>query len=249
MSKNVYRMAGLAVAAGATIALTACKCICPENRRAGLPVILCQPMNQQVTTNQDAVFKVRAVGENLSYQWFFQNSDRVIEVRNGQGSDLVVPASTPNRFGNYWCAVRADGSLGLEQIQTRSATLTESFALSGGFTNPTTGTFTTSQGTGSCCNYCGWINFQNGGQGFPLNAGQTVTIQLSLSSTMSPLIDTSNYCARWRYGGKTNQTGCFTVISSTQEQFTAPVTATYAITVYIKNNCPPNGTLYYMTLQ
>jgi hypothetical protein len=229
--------------------LTACKCICPENKKAGVPVVLCQPMDQQVATNQDATFKVKAVGENLSYQWFFQNSDRVIEVRNGQGSELVVPASTPNRLGNYWCAIKGEGSLGVKEVLTPPAILTESLALSGGFTNETQGGFTTSQGKTTCCNYCGLINFQNGGQGFPLNAGQTLTIQLSLSSTMAPLIDTSTYCARWRYGGQTNQSGCFSVVSSTQEGFTAPATATYVITVYIKNGCPPSGTLYYMTWQ
>lgn len=249
MSKNVYRMAGLTVVAAAALVLTACYCICPENRKAGLPVILCQPMDQQVTAHQDAVFKVKAKGENLSYQWFFQNSDRVIEVRNGQGPELVVPASTPNRFGNYWCAVKGEGSLGVKQILTPPATLTESMALTGGFTNETQGSVITGQGTGNCCNYCGLINFQNAPQGFPLNANQTMTIQLSLNSTMTPLIDTSTYCARWRYGGKTNQTGCFTVISPNDERFTAPVTATYAITVYIKNGCPPSGTLYYMTWQ
>src|ERR1044071_1530785 len=126
MTKNVYRMTGLAVVAGAAMLLTACNCICPENKKAGLPIILCQPVDQQVTANQGAVFKVKAKGENLSYQWFFQNSERVIEVPNGQGPELVVPASRPDRFGKYWCAIKAEGRLGVMQTLTPQAALTES---------------------------------------------------------------------------------------------------------------------------
>src|SRR5882724_10441255 len=139
---------------------------CPENQRAGLPVVLCQPGDQQVTANQDAVIQSESQGESLSYQVFFQNSDRGVELPNGQGPEVVTAG------------------------------------------NETQGGFTTSQGTSTCCGtYCGWVNLQNGGAGFHLNAGQTFTIQLSLSSTMSPLINTANYCAWWRYGGQTNQAG------------------------------------------
>jgi hypothetical protein len=167
-----------------------------------------------------------------------------------------VPGNRLNRSGLYWCLIESDGRLGVLQSMTRSAALTETFATSG----PATA-LSTNQGSiyvppvppppppNSCCGYCGYINYNNGGSGFFRSAGQTLTIQLSLSPSMSPLINTANYCARWRYGGGTNQTGCFQVISSTQEQFTAPVTAPYTITVYIKSGCPPNGTSYYMTVQ
>lgn len=245
MTKKASRATGLAVMAAAAMALTACNCICPENQKAGLPVILCQPMDQQVATNQDALFKVKAKGENLSYKWFFQNSDVVLEAPDGLNSVLVVPGSRPDRAGKYWCVIQSDGKMGLQESQTRSASLTQTLS-----TNETQGSFTSSQGTNACCGTnCGFVNFNNSGLGFSLNAGQTFTIQLSLNASMSPLIDTMNWCARWRYGGQANQTGCFSVISSTQEQFTAPVTAKYAITVYIKNNCPPNGTTYYMSYQ
>jgi len=115
-------------------------------------------------------------------------------------------------------------------------------------TNPPSGTITGSIGSNSCCpSYCGFINFNNGSAGFTCLVGKTFTITLSLSPSMNPLINSANYCARWRYGGQPNQTGCFSVISPTEQQFTAPVTAQYTITVYIRTNCPPNGTMYYMS--
>jgi hypothetical protein len=158
MTKNVYRMAGLAVVAGATIALTACTCPCPQTVKKGT-------LTQSVTT-------VMALSTNQS-----------------QGSFMS----------------RAGGT--------------------------------------NCCSSCGYINFYNSGAGWPLTGGVTVTVPLSRFSTMSPLIDPSAYCVWYRYGGQPNEAGCFSGSS-----FTPPVTGTYVFTVYIKTDCPANGTPYYLNV-
>ena len=114
-------------------------------------------------------------------------------------------------------------------------------------TNPTQGSFIASRGTNSCCiAHCGFVNFNNNGAGYSFQKGQTVTIQLSLSLSMSPLLDTSTYCVRWRYGGLPNQSGCAAAASSTTHGFTAPAAARYAFSAYIKNDCPANGTRYFI---
>ena len=246
MKRAVWLIA-VVVFTGTVVVLSGCKCLDQESTQAGAPVIVAQPRDKQVAPGESASFKVSAKGEHLSYQWYFQNSDTIHQLPNAQTSTLLVSGNSPDRAGKYWCVVQSDGSLGLLQTPTYSASLTES-SVSALSTNRTQGSFTSSSGSNTCCGTnCGFINFNNGGLGFSLTSGQTMTIQLSLSPTMSPLLDTSTWCARWRYGPQTNQTGCFTVISSTDERFTAPATAKYTVTVYIKNNCPPNGTLYYMT--
>ena len=139
-------------------------------------------------------------------------------------------------------------SVNLEALSLRQESL--SYVMSIGGTNDTSGGMGGSPGScsNSCCvSCCGFINLYNGGAGFTVIAGKTFTIKLSLNSSMTPLINAADYCARWRYGGQPNQTGCFSVIPSTEQQFTAPATAQYFITIYIKTNCPPSGTLYYMS--
>jgi hypothetical protein len=101
-------------------------------------------------------------------------------------------------------------------------------------------------GTVPCCNpVCGFINFNNSNSGFSLAQGQKFTLKLSKDSAGQNLVSTNQYCVQWRYGGQPNQAGCCTTISATQEQFTAPVRAAYALTVYFLPVCAA-GTIYYL---
>jgi hypothetical protein len=236
MTKNVYRIAGLAVVVGAVMVVGAGS---PKNKQAGLPVILSQPVDQLVAPKKDAIFKVKAKGENLTYKWLFQNSDEVIVV--GKGPELVVPGSKYNRYGKYWCLIESEGMMGVKQVGTYKASLTEPLALGSLSTNVSQGTMTISPGGTTCCPSCGYINFYNSNVGWPLTGGVIVMVRLSLSPAMSPLIDPSEYCVRYRYGGGANQAGCFT--GST---FTPPVTGTYFFTVYRRTGCPASGTLHYL---
>jgi hypothetical protein len=228
---------------------------CGENEKAGIPIILCQPMDQLVYPKEDAVFKVAAKGDNLSYKWFFENTNGVLEVPEALGPEVVIRGNNSDRLGFYVCRVYSAGEQGVVQTQTRVATLTERLpsiqtlsAISGPiWTNPPPPPPPPS--TFCCTPICGYINYNNGGAGFSLASGQAMTIQLSPNSSGTPLINTALYCAQWRYGGQANQAGCFTNLSSTQERFVAPVTKPYAITVYIKSGCAPQGTLYYLFYQ
>jgi hypothetical protein len=242
MGKHGYRLAAFAFIAATAMALTGCKCFCPHHgkvktglsRTGPVPILLGEePTLEQIGPmllseanhlQEEAVTLRREVAV-LREKPFSAD----VQQRLGMKMDLL--------------STRQE-ALALKQAALGSEQQVMVLMLS---TNESPGPFTGGSGQNTCCpSYCGYINFNNSGYGFSVPAGSTFTIQLSQSSSMSPLIDTSQYCARWRYGGGTNQSGCFTTISSTQMQFTAPATALYTVTVYLKSNCPPTGTVYYL---
>ena len=260
--RKVSRLAAIEATVILVAGLLGCTCVCgqncKENQKAGIPSILCQPMDQYPTGDKYAVFNVKAKGENLSYQWFVRNTNGISLIEGATAPQLKILGSSANA-GFYFCVIDSLGKSGQVETQTRSALLTPSvpdglsssnmLAATTSTNGVSTLTITTyppgGTGTNLCCTFCGWASFQNGGSGWPLTAGQTFTFYITDSSGLN-VIPTSQYCAIWRYGGQPGQYGCCTPISSQQMRFTAPVSATYFITVYFKNSpCSPTGTQFY----
>ena len=252
MNKQTFEIIVCAALTGLALGATGCKCVYPANKQAGLAIIVAQPMDQQVSPKEAAVFEVEAKGSNLSYQWFFERTNSGYAVPNEQGPRLVVPGSRSSREGFYWCLVNSESKQGVLQTRTRLAALVVAPMMLMSSTNPPPlgGSLrpSTISSNVCCSSICGFINFNNNGNGYVLSKDQKFTMALTSDSAGINVINTSLYCAQWRYGGQSNQAGCLADISTTQKQFTAPVAATYAITVYIKSDCPPSGTTYYLWL-
>ncbi len=247
MTKQTRRIIAFAAIAPLVAGPIGCASICPENKKAGLPIILCQPEDQHPTSMQDATFKVKAKGSYLSYEWFFEQTNSLQQVPNGQGPQVVISKTNVNREGFYWCLIDSSGPKGIMQTRTRSAALNvRSLALNA----PEQGSLRPSTvGSNACANpICGFVNFNNYGAGYrPITGHMQGIMTLTSDSGGQNVIPTSSYEAQWRYGGGATQCGCFTNLSSSQKTFTAPVIAAYAFTVYIKSGCPPSGTPYYLT--
>jgi hypothetical protein len=252
MSKHIYKAVMVAALTGLAVGGTGCKCVCPANKQAGLAIIVCQPMDQQVSPKEDAVFEVMAKGSNLSYQWFFERNNNGYAMEDAHGPRLVVPASRSPREGFYSCLINSASRRGVLQTRTRLAALVVSPSMllqstnpppQPGLPNPTTTT------TSPCCaNVCAFINFNNNGTGYVLSQSQKFIMKLTSDPAGLNVINTSSYCAQWRYGGQSNQAGCLIDRSSAEKQFIAPVAARYIITIYLKSPCPPSGTVYYLWL-
>jgi hypothetical protein len=252
MLKLNLQICELAVLVGLGAVLTGCTCLCPPSEKAGFATIVSQPTDQWISPGQDATFKVKAKGNELSYKWFFQDTNGVFDVPNGQGPTLVVPAANTNRTGFYWCLIDSEGKMGVMQTRTRPASLLETpRSLPLDSTNvppPQPGLLCPSTaGSNLCCNpICGLVNFQNSGQLYFFTQGQTVTLKLTSDSGGLYYISTLLYEVQWIYGGIPFQTGCCTTFSQRFKQFIAPAAGPYAFTVYIKNNCPAQGTPYWL---
>jgi len=217
---------------------------CPENEAAGIPRIVCQPMDQKVSEKSKAVLEVTAVGQNLSYQWFFENTNGVSPLLYGTNAQLVVPGSDVNRFGFYWATVTSGGWLPGQEIQTRMATLTQTLSTStnGPDQEPLR---LGSNGTARCCSgYCGYVNFYNGSIGWNLALSQVFTFSVNLTSTGLPR-STTLYCVQWY--NTLGATGCCTVSNLTNMRFVAPAASTYVFTAYLTGSCPVQGTLFTLT--
>jgi hypothetical protein len=243
---------------GMIVCIVGCKCACPENIVQGVPRILCQPMDQFVLPTQDAVFKVKAKGDNLSYRWLFQDTNGIVALAGASAPELVVSASNPERFGFYSCVIDSVGAWGQSEIQSRSAALPDPPPPFSNFSQsplaPNTSTngvstvviYSSPGGANMCCTNCGWGNLQNAGAGWTLGSGQTFTFEVSTDPTGVNILNTSSYCAIWHSSTKPPLLGCCTDFSPTLKQFTPPVGATYVLTVYLKSGCPVTGTHYYV---
>lgn len=242
MGKQGYRLVGLAFVAATAMVFTGCKCFCPQYGK--VKPEFRQTCPEPILLGQEPAFEQVA-------PMLLSEANRLKEEAMSLRQEVAGLREKP-----FSAEVQQRLGLKMDLLSTRQEALALKQAALGSdqqfmaltlSTNLDNGGIATGSGSNSCCpSYCGYINFNNSGYGFSVPAGSTLTIQLSQSSSMSPLLSTSQYCARWRYGGGTNQSGCFTVINSTQMQFTAPATAQYTVTVYLKSNCPPTGTVYYL---
>ncbi|HZR18892.1 MAG TPA: hypothetical protein VFE51_16515, partial [Verrucomicrobiae bacterium] len=155
-------------------------------------------MDQKLYSSQDAFFEVMAVGQNLSYQWFFQNTNGAFPIANATNAQVVIPAGDCNRCGLYWATVTAAGWLPGQTVDTRMATLTLTQPLA----NTTNGIDQEilrlgSNGKAPCCSgYCGFVNFYNGGLGWQLSTGQQFLFSISQAATGQTLA-TGSYCVQW----------------------------------------------------
>ncbi|HTR40440.1 MAG TPA: hypothetical protein VMH87_02330 [Pseudomonadales bacterium] len=95
------------------------------------PVISQQPVNTFVTTNGTCAFSVTAVGDNPTFQWYRNGSQKLSDGGNISGSKtsqlIISPAGTGDQFtganNGYYCLV-AQGSVPSLVTNTTTNTLT-----------------------------------------------------------------------------------------------------------------------------
>ncbi len=218
MIREIPKMIAAVATAGLVTILTGCRhapvgrtslsgeCVCEENLRAHLATILCQPLDVEVASGQTtAVFEVKAVpasaGDELSYQWYFNDSP--IEPTNKSYSAgsmmtprLIVLDPSTNQAGFYHCEIDSTNANGASfhnlPQKTRTSTRWAALGLAGtwrmsglesGITTPTQPLPPAGSPQKSSCNgstYCTWVSFYNGGNGYPVNQGVNyITIMAS----------------------------------------------------------------------
>jgi len=108
---------------------------CKENLNAGIPIIICQPLDATAQPGTKASFYVEATGHNLTYQWhFLGNGAADYEAIPNATQPLLVkdPVGTAD-YGLYYCTVRSESdATGIKVTQTRDAGLGGSPGGSGG---------------------------------------------------------------------------------------------------------------------
>lgn len=250
---------------------------CPQNVKAGLATITCQPLDAEVTNHQPAVdFAVDASGNKIAYQWFRAGTADQADVPLGEdregkikyrGADsprltILEPAETDSGF--YYCQMQTIDLFGLPILtRTRSASL--------GTTVPyihieSLSILTVVQplplpgSTGQACNCgiaqaCSEVPFRNENSGYKFTNG-VYYISLALSNpqgTAQTSIDPSTYQVVVADGDMTSNTftaGC-AMRTNTPSQwcFKAVSNHLYQFAIYFNCTKPPRPTAAYPNVQ
>ncbi len=118
MSKTNWKTIVLVAFASLAVGATGCKCICLDNKAAGIPTITCQPLDQEIylPTNgcpQTVLFRVGVKTENATrFAWFkLEPTERGLrEVpqdckRGGLSNVLRIDNVGTNDWGLYYCEI------------------------------------------------------------------------------------------------------------------------------------------------
>jgi hypothetical protein len=268
MTKQISRIIVLATFAGLVAAATGCKCVCKANRKAGLATIMCQPMDQDAASGEATTFKVKACGEELSYQWHFKRDGIEVPLSDEehyagiQKSELQVKNVDKSTLGLYWCEVRSTSDDGRPKwSQTRMASLGTFSGFNIASTNMAAlllqNPVRSSSGSASitCPAKCegntfaftGVVVYDNNGLKYRPNQVVTKgTVKVSVGNTV---INNTDYVMLWRVT-RTDYC-CATKVagSATDREFPCDSSKAYTFTVYLDSAvCPADGTAVTMQL-
>jgi hypothetical protein len=227
--------------------------VCLTNKLKGLAIITCQPMDQEVSQGQQAVFKVKATGKNLAYQWYFKGNAGCGEpvgagTSGGRTQELTVGAVSSAKGGFYWCEIDSEGALSIP-VRTRTRDAHLGIRLPGGTVAGDIQVLPPAQATmppgnsGTVCagDYCAYVNY-GGANGYDPNAGLTIGYAKVRVNDEPNFRPANTYRFRWvnELGGN----GCATngVSPNTdRKQFPINANRKYWFTVYFKDPCPAPG--------
>ena len=249
MNKHISKLIVFTLAASAVAALTGCrgfsKCqtsghgTCNDNAKAGIAVILCQPMDTTAKEDGKATFEVVASGDNLTYRWIFSSGNGTnVEIPNKNKPTLTLPHVTKNNVGLYWCEIESTNRWGAPVLtRTRSASLGVLYSITKGGPMVESQPFRRTSSTSCLCatNSCGYVLFGNGGKGYKAT---TTNCRAKLSLANGDVANT-NYGLMWRLSG--TQYDCFSNTDNPYKMFTSTVGGIYVFTGYFLNPCPAHG--------
>ena len=123
------RQLGWGVVLGAAVMLSGCSCT--ENKKAGVPQITCQPVDQTVYLRgdgrQDVSFHTEVRERNCRYEWYcLQVAEKVCtpvslaEQPGGQSATLVLTNINESSKGFYYCEIIHEAEGGLGEVSSRS---------------------------------------------------------------------------------------------------------------------------------
>lgn len=102
-------------------------CLCPANKKQGIPGIVCHPGNVDAVAGQSAVFEVKVNGGNNRYEWY-----RVVPIKDGYAevsqknkpggltSVLTLNNVQEADEGNYFCSIVNETGNELGDVTTRT---------------------------------------------------------------------------------------------------------------------------------
>jgi len=239
--------------------------VCAENSAAGLPIILCQPMDTAVMPGKPAEFIVEVRGAELAYQWHLKREGRDMALEDGEGfkgsqtAMLQVNRVDKNALGLYWCAVRStacdDGRPTWTETRMASLGITSSGRIMTPLLlqNPVRSSGTTAVGTcpakcgGNTFNYTGVVVFGNNGLKYrPVSGIANGSVRVSVGGTV---ISNTQYEVLWRVALKDYCCATKVAGSATDREFPCVSTKAYTFTVYLYPGVtPPDGTPVTMQL-
>jgi hypothetical protein len=245
MTKQISRMMALIAAAGLVVGATGCKSVCQANKKAGLPMIVCQPLDQTVDKDGTAELKAKAIGKHLIYQWY--RNGEPLEDTNGiwgaNRSHLFVSHLSNGNVGNYSCRIISTDRWEFPvNTDTRLATVgfTEKMKLESQIITIQHQPLPPgSSGKSSCGPFCAYVLFN---AGFTPNTGQNVAYLRVKFSNAANYLPVSAYNVLWQSGTVLDR-GCATNYSDTQKSFPCNSAKKYKFIVYFTGNTwPLSGT-------
>lgn len=120
---------GTCVAALSAVLLSGCTC--PENRKAGVPLITCQPVDQEVSlgvgSSQSASFHVGVREKDCRFEWYRLKLTPGGSVpaslagqTGGRTDTLVLENVTEATRGFYYCEIVHEAAAGLGDVSSRT---------------------------------------------------------------------------------------------------------------------------------
>ena len=133
---------------------------CPSNQKAGIPIIVCQPENQQVRLGDSVRIKVAARGVDLIYRWY-KNDEEILCDANKTANTPVLQLHgfEPSMLGLYRCVIEGHDKDGNPVLTSTREAEIGYFVLIKDTPQPAIAhkpmpTLSTSES--KCGPYCGW---------------------------------------------------------------------------------------------
>jgi hypothetical protein len=237
--------------------------ICPENVKARLPSIVCQPLDTEFYKDQASVdLSVNAEGKNLAFQWFYRAPGTIQDVpvtdradfKNVTNSTLTIAKPSKANIGYYYCEIFSVDDAG---FPTRTDTRLVSLGYGGGrpkdhaflsFEPPEQSVPTPGKAQTSPCgtSYTSEVTFPLGGGTAALTTNATESIQVVLVTPSGATNDfpSSNAQIYIQDTSANKPPFCAKVSGAYTWSFAGTATHYYRYAVYFDNGKAPSPTLY-----
>ncbi|HUR46315.1 MAG TPA: immunoglobulin domain-containing protein, partial [Candidatus Saccharimonadales bacterium] len=184
-----------------TVAITGCKtcCIknaiaCSDDKKAGVALIACQPVDIAVPRGHDAVFHVTAYGKDLRFQWFRVRGDGPEIVVGATDNTLTITGAQMSDMGLYWCEIESSTKKGApvpNSTRFAAMSVTSTNKLPTLESQPFRATAVL---TNICGTNCGYSTFNNGGLAYTA----TTTVPIAQLIVGGVPMDKTWYDLQWR---------------------------------------------------
>jgi len=245
MIQQTSKIIALVAIGGLVAGLAGCSKVCHQNELKGVPLILCQPIDRTIQVDTDAELSVEAVGNIVSYHWFFNNGGtNDLELASSSDPKLRIPKFADSNVGSYWCELETTNRWGQPTLtRTRTALMGTRSLISNALESVTIESQPFRRVSTAACSCarkgCGFVVFYNDDAGYRASSNVCTTTLVLPSGTQ---ILNTDYGLMW-VDENWNQ-GCLTNVPEkpymkTTTDFTNKIV--YVFSAYFTNGCLANN--------